>query len=101
MTLNLQKQVKNEQINKPPFLEFARNYIQKFEKIQHSKESKSGKRIGLYKIGRDIGIGNFSSVRLGVHTLSKGENMVFMKGLKHFPHNYSTINISFSRFIFK
>lgn len=30
-----------------------------------------GKRIGFYKMGKELGSGNFSKVKLGVHLLSK------------------------------
>lgn len=36
------------------------------------KAIKRGARIGLYKIGKDIGKGNFSQVKLGLHSLTRG-----------------------------
>lgn len=35
-----------------------------------------GKRIAFYELRGEIGIGNFSQVRLGVHELTKGETLV-------------------------
>ncbi len=37
-------------------------------------EEKAGRRIGFYRILKDIGIGNFSRVKLGLHLLAKGKN---------------------------
>lgn len=34
-----------------------------------------GKRIGLYTIGKELGTGNFSKVKLGVHVLAKGKKI--------------------------
>lgn len=32
-----------------------------------------GKRIGFYKLGKELGAGNFSKVKLGFHVLTKGK----------------------------
>lgn len=34
-----------------------------------------GRRIGFYKIRGEIGCGNFSHVKLGIHALTKGKKM--------------------------
>jgi len=36
-------------------------------------EENAGRRIGFYRILKDIGLGNFSRVKLGVHLLAKGK----------------------------
>ena len=36
------------------------------------KETSLGKLIGFYRIGSEIGTGNFSQVKLGLHLLTKG-----------------------------
>ena len=38
------------------------------------EEEKAGRRIGFYRIRGDIGLGNFSRVKLGVHLLARGKN---------------------------
>uniref|UniRef100_A0A3B4ALE5 non-specific serine/threonine protein kinase n=1 Tax=Periophthalmus magnuspinnatus TaxID=409849 RepID=A0A3B4ALE5_9GOBI len=38
-----------------------------------------GRRVGLYELRGEIGSGNFSSVRLGVHVVTKGEKRVAVK----------------------
>ena len=51
-----------------------------FEKLLHdlendpkvAKEVALGKRIRLYRIREQLGTGNFSKVKLGVHLLTKG-----------------------------
>ena len=37
------------------------------------KELTLGKRVGLYRFYGDLGTGNFSQVKLGVHQLTNGE----------------------------
>ena len=37
-------------------------------------EEQAGRRIGFYRIQKDIGVGNFSRVKLGLHLLAKGIN---------------------------
>ncbi|KAI6184183.1 hypothetical protein M3Y97_00569000 [Aphelenchoides bicaudatus] len=39
--------------------------------IHFQKEVALGKRIGFYRLGKELGCGNFSKVRLGVHVLTK------------------------------
>ncbi|KAF7663659.1 hypothetical protein LDENG_00204290 [Lucifuga dentata] len=34
-----------------------------------------GRRIGFYELRGEIGQGNFSNVRLGIHTLTKGVHL--------------------------
>ena len=48
------------------------------------KEVNLGKLIGFYRIGSEIGSGNFSQVKLGLHLLTKGN----LKNFKNF--NYFT-----------
>ena len=36
-----------------------------------------GKRIGMYRLGKELGSGNFSKVKLGVHVLAKGLFLLF------------------------
>ena len=36
-------------------------------------EENAGRRIGFYRIYKDIGLGNFSRVKLGFHLLAKGK----------------------------
>ena len=38
------------------------------------REITLGKRIGFYRIRGEIGSGNFSQVKLGIHSLTKGRN---------------------------
>lgn len=37
------------------------------------KELTLGKRIGFYRVRGEIGSGNFSQVKLGIHSLTKGK----------------------------
>uniref|UniRef100_A0AC35U6P9 Protein kinase domain-containing protein n=1 Tax=Rhabditophanes sp. KR3021 TaxID=114890 RepID=A0AC35U6P9_9BILA len=37
----------------------------------YQKEVALGKRIGMYRLGKELGVGNFSKVKLGVHVLTK------------------------------
>lgn len=41
--------------------------------VRFKAEEKAGRRIGFYRIRGDIGLGNFSRVKLGVHLLAKGK----------------------------
>lgn len=40
---------------------------------RHKAEANAGRRIGFYRILKEIGYGNFSLVKLGMHTLAKGK----------------------------
>lgn len=40
--------------------------------VNCQKEIALGKRIGFYRLGKELGSGNFSKVKLGVHVLTKG-----------------------------
>ena len=40
--------------------------------LQCQKELALGKRVGFYRLGKELGAGNFSKVKLGVHVLTKG-----------------------------
>lgn len=46
---------------------------------RYKEEVKAGRRIGFYRILKNIGLGNFSKVKLGVHLLAKGieEDIIF------------------------
>ncbi|CAI4226547.1 unnamed protein product [Auanema sp. JU1783] len=39
--------------------------------VMYQKEVALGKRIGFYRLGKELGSGNFSKVKLGVHVLTK------------------------------
>lgn len=39
------------------------------------RELTVGRRIGFYKIRGEIGCGNFSHVKLGIHALTKGKKI--------------------------
>ena len=41
--------------------------------MRFKAEEKAGRRIGFYRIRGDIGLGNFSRVKLGLHLLAKGK----------------------------
>lgn len=45
-------------------------YKERFCKFQ---EVTLGRRIGFYKLGKELGAGNFSKVKLGVHVLTQGQ----------------------------
>lgn len=49
--------------------------------MRFKAEEKAGRRIGFYRIRGDIGLGNFSRVKLGLHLLAKGTN-ISIKSLK-------------------
>ena len=40
---------------------------------KHLKELTLGKRIGFYRLRGELGTGNFSQVRMGLHCLTKGK----------------------------
>ena len=42
------------------------------------KEITLGKRIGFYRIRGELGSGNFSQVKLGIHALTKGKTLIFV-----------------------
>lgn len=46
--------------------------------MRFKAEEKAGRRIGFYRIRGDIGLGNFSRVKLGVHLLAKGNYFFFL-----------------------
>ncbi|KAI1703545.1 protein kinase domain-containing protein [Ditylenchus destructor] len=46
--------------------------------IVYQKEIALGKRIGFYRLGKELGAGNFSKVKLGVHVLTKEKVAVKM-----------------------
>ena len=45
------------------------------------KEITLGKIIGFYRIGSEIGTGNFSQVKLGLHLLTKGRFAAFFSNI--------------------
>ena len=45
--------------------------------MRFKAEEKAGRRIGFYRIRGDIGLGNFSRVKLGLHLLAKGKATFF------------------------
>ena len=55
-------------------------YMTTYERVSYDlandkkclKEITLGKRIGFYRIRGELGTGNFSQVKLGVHILTKG-----------------------------
>lgn len=51
------------------------------------RELTVGRRIGFYKIRGEIGCGNFSHVKLGIHALTKGRKL--MKSLKLLKHTHA------------
>ena len=53
-----------------PFERLSRDLSQDHRII---KEITLGKRIGFYRIRGELGSGNFSQVKLGIHALTKGE----------------------------
>ena len=58
----------------------------------YRKEIALERLIGFYRIGSEIGIGNFSQVKLGLHLLTKGFGFNFkiiLKFLKNFNENYN------------
>ena len=63
--------------------------INVYEKISHDlsndkrclKEITLGKRIGFYRIRGELGTGNFSQVKMGIHSLTKG--MLYVLKILH------------------
>lgn len=49
------------------------------------REITLGKRIGFYRIRGEIGSGNFSQVKLGIHSLTKGKNWPPTLALPSYP----------------
>ena len=45
--------------------------------VRFHAEEKAGRRIGFYRLRGNLGLGNFSYVKLGVHMLAKGKIAVF------------------------
>lgn len=43
------------------------------------KEITLGKRIGFYRIRGELGSGNFSQVKMGIHALTKGEKSLYIQ----------------------
>lgn len=62
--------------------EGRQNRLTPFEKLMQDmsqnekvvKELTLGKRIGFYRVRGEIGSGNFSQVKLGIHSLTKGRH---------------------------
>lgn len=49
------------------------------------KELTLGKRIAFYRVRGEIGSGNFSQVRLGIHSLTKGKHHYMLSDLYKWP----------------
>lgn len=45
-----------------------------FDCFPISQEIALGKRVSFYRLGKELGAGNFSKVKLGVHVLTKGKH---------------------------
>ena len=64
------------------FAKDEKKHLSAYEKLVYDaqndtrfqEEEKAGRRIGFYRIRGDIGLGNFSRVKLGVHLLARGKN---------------------------
>ena len=58
---------------KKKYLTAYEKYLYDSQHDMHFKaEEKAGQRIRFYRILGDIGLGNFSRVKLGIHLLAKG-----------------------------
>lgn len=65
----------------PPLSEAERTKQSPFERIVYDMAHNEkvvndlmlGRRVGFYELRGDIGQGNFSTVRLGIHALTKGQ----------------------------
>ena len=76
-TIQEELSVEKEQDENNPTL---RRRLTPFERLSNDlsndqkvmKEITLGKRIGFYRIRGEIGTGNFSQVKLGIHSLTKG-----------------------------
>lgn len=75
------------------FAKDAKKHLTPYEKLVYDSnndarfkaEEHTGKRIGFYRILKDIGYGNFSLVKLGTHMLTKGKkNFFFCNSVKTF-----------------
>lgn len=54
-------------------MRFSVNPYCRLEDINSSEfQVALGKRIGFYRLGKELGAGNFSKVKLGIHVLTKG-----------------------------
>lgn len=47
--------------------------------VNYQREVSLGKRVGFYRIGKELGSGNFSKVKLGIHVLTKGNFYICIK----------------------
>jgi hypothetical protein len=62
------------------FAKDEKKHLNPYEKLLYEsqndarfkEEERAGRRIGFYRIIKDIGVGNFSRVKLGTHLLAKG-----------------------------
>lgn len=52
------------------------------------KEITLGKRIGFYRIRGELGSGNFSQVKMGIHALTKGIYCFYMSACQSFIQVY-------------
>lgn len=65
-------------------------YEKAFYDLTHSEKVMNdltfGRRVGLYELRGEIGSGNFSQVRLGIHDLTKGEISFLNTNFQIFIH---------------
>jgi hypothetical protein len=66
---------KDEKKNLTPY---GKLLYDSYHDARFKAEENAGRRIGFYRIHKDIGWGNFSLVKLGVHLLAKGKNELFI-----------------------
>ena len=67
---------KDEKKNLSPYEKvlYDSEYDPRFRAEEHAE-----RRIGFYRIYKDIGLGNFSRVKLGVHILARGKSMIILR----------------------
>jgi serine/threonine-protein kinase NIM1 len=76
--INIQSYSRRNSLNHQQYTQNQRN-LNDFEKLNfelnNSNEANDAtcKRIGFYTIGNELGSGNFSQVKLGIHLLTKGK----------------------------
>ncbi|CEF59588.1 Protein kinase domain and Serine/threonine-/dual specificity protein kinase, catalytic domain and Protein kinase-like domain-containing protein [Strongyloides ratti] len=69
--LGLKNVSSEEQKNTPQMTLYERTLYLLANDPAQQKEVALGKRIGFYRLGKELGAGNFSKVKLGVHVLTK------------------------------
>ena len=73
---------RKEEVNQAPPV----RKLTPYERLSHDlnndarclKEVTLGKRIGFYRIRGELGSGNFSQVKLGIHALTKGKSLSYL-----------------------